>query len=276
MGLFSLEQSRRAYLADFALYGAAVASLAVFLAVATPAPLRLSSALLAVAGFWAWSLIEYGMHRFVLHGVPPFRDWHAQHHRRPAALIGAPNLLSAALIVAFVFPPALALFNPWHALALGLGVLYGYLSYIATHHAVHHWRADGAWMRQRKCRHALHHHGEHPVCYGVTSAFWDQLFGTASPRHPFFPSANANAAQPPHEDPVAVLRTAPRPALWSTAAPSVQPETARQAELPSFADTEATWRTSLFGEDGHEAPSPPDLALWSTQIVALQAATRRR
>jgi cyclopropane-fatty-acyl-phospholipid synthase len=30
----------------------------------------------ALAGLLGWSLIEYGVHRFVLHGLAPFRRWY--------------------------------------------------------------------------------------------------------------------------------------------------------------------------------------------------------
>lgn len=49
------------------------------------------------------------------------------------------------------------------------------------HHASHHWRADSGWLKQRKCWHALHHHHtERPVCFGVTTSFWDRVFGTTA------------------------------------------------------------------------------------------------
>lgn len=45
-------------------------------------------------------------------------------------------------------------------------VLHGYLFYTVTRHAMHHW-------------HALHHRrGEWPACYGVTTSFWERLFGS--------------------------------------------------------------------------------------------------
>jgi cyclopropane-fatty-acyl-phospholipid synthase len=82
------------------------------------------------------------------------------------------------LIGAFGFLPALALGGLWKACALTLGLVVGYLAYGVTHHATHHWRADSAWLRRRKRWHALHHHQKRPCCYGVTTTFWDQLFGT--------------------------------------------------------------------------------------------------
>jgi sterol desaturase/sphingolipid hydroxylase (fatty acid hydroxylase superfamily) len=68
----------------------------------------------------------------------------------------------------------------WRACALTLGVVAGYLAYAVTHHATHHWRADNLWLQRRKRWHALHHHDkEAPRCYGVTSAIWDHVFGSA-------------------------------------------------------------------------------------------------
>ncbi len=179
MGIFSLEHGRAAYRADFALYGLAVVALAVFLLVAGPHERRLEIDASILAGLVSWTAIEYLLHRFVLHGVRPFSRWHAEHHQRPMALICAPTLFSAALIVVLVFLPALALGNVWRACALTLGVLAGYLSFSITHHATHHWCADGAWLKRRKRWHALHHHASgRSGCYGVTSGFWDRVFGS--------------------------------------------------------------------------------------------------
>jgi sterol desaturase/sphingolipid hydroxylase (fatty acid hydroxylase superfamily) len=182
MGFFTLEHSKAAYRADFALYGAAVVALAAFLLLDSPRGQRLEITAYALAGLASWTAIEYALHRFVLHGIQPFRRWHAEHHERPTALICAPTIFSATLIATLVFLPALALGNLWRACALTLGVLSGYLAYAITHHATHHWRAESDWLKQRKRWHALHHrhHDEgRPGCYGVSSGFWDYVFGSA-------------------------------------------------------------------------------------------------
>lgn len=186
MGLFSLEHGKAAYRIDFALYGVAVLGLAAFLLAGTPHVPRLEVVAYTLLGLASWTGIEYALHRFVLHGVQPFKGWHEQHHQRPTALIGAPTILSATLIATLVFLPALALSDVRHACALTLGVLAGYLAYGITHHATHHWRAESAWLKRRKRWHALHHHGlAQPGCFGVTSAFWDHVFGTTGgPRRP--------------------------------------------------------------------------------------------
>jgi len=178
MNLFKLEHSKTAYRADFALYGITVVLLAVFLLVAGPHAQRLEMVAFALLGLGSWSGIEYALHRFVLHGLQPFRQWHRQHHQRPTALICASTILSASLIAILVFLPVLLLGDLWRACALTLGLLTGYLGYAITHHAIHHWRADNAWLKERKYWHALHHHSEQPGCYGVTSSVWDRVFGS--------------------------------------------------------------------------------------------------
>jgi cyclopropane-fatty-acyl-phospholipid synthase len=179
MGVLTFEHSRLAYLADFALYGSAVVALAGFLVIATPGQQRLEIVLFALVGLGGWTAIEYVLHRFVLHGLQPFRRWHLEHHRRPAALICTPTILSATLIVVLVFLPSLLLGDLWRACALTFGLLTGYLSYAITHHAVHHWHSDNVWLKKRKRWHALHHHSEQAGCYGVTSSFWDRVFRSA-------------------------------------------------------------------------------------------------
>ena len=182
VGLIALEHSHAAYRADFAMYGAAIVGLAVFLAVEAPHESWLTTVALTVLGLFCWSAIEYALHRFVLHGLQPFLGWHEAHHERPTALICAPTILSAALIVALVFLPALMLSDLWRACALTLGVMTGYLGYAMTHHATHHLRANSDWLQCRKRWRALHHRRTSPSSghYGVTSAFWDHLFGSAS------------------------------------------------------------------------------------------------
>jgi cyclopropane-fatty-acyl-phospholipid synthase len=182
MALLAIEHGRVAYWADFAAYGAGAGALAAALALLAPRGQGASLAALAVAGAVAWTLVEYAVHRFVLHGLQPFRSWHTRHHDRPQALIAAPTLLSAALITALVFVPALLAVGGWRAMALSLGLTTGYLAYGLTHHATHHWRARGAWLKRRKRWHALHHHVDGSGGYGVCSSFWDHVFGTVPGR----------------------------------------------------------------------------------------------
>ena len=153
-----------AYAFDFALYGVAVLALAVGLSWLAPFAEWPRWLGLALSGWGIWTLLEYAVHRFVLHRLPPFKRWHFEHHHRPAALICAPTVLSVGL------------------------------AYAVLHHATHHWRARGAWLKRRKLWHAQHHRvqrGSHPAgadisngksaYFGVSSGFWDHVFHTAQP-----------------------------------------------------------------------------------------------
>lgn len=180
MRFLELESSRTAYRADFAVYGAVVAGLGFALTTA-PAP-AWPLAAWVLLGVVSWSLLEYGLHRWVLHRVPPFRAMHEQHHRRPQARIGIPTAYSAALFGGLVAWPAWRLIGPWPACAFMAGLLAGYLMYSITHHLCHHARAPGAWMRRRQHWHARHHTRVSPAgCYGVSHGLWDHVFGTARP-----------------------------------------------------------------------------------------------
>ena len=92
MGFLILEHNKTAYRADFALHGIAV--------------LALSS----------WAVVECALHRFLLHGVRPFRDWSALHHHQvPLAFFGVTTHFwdqvfgSAGL--------SRKIFSPWHGAA---------------------------------------------------------------------------------------------------------------------------------------------------------------
>jgi sterol desaturase/sphingolipid hydroxylase (fatty acid hydroxylase superfamily) len=177
MRMFSLEHSKAAYVADFAFYGLVILSLSG--SVWWMAPQGQGGAIVTIiaAGVLMWTVMEYLLHRFVLHGVQPFCDWHAEHHQRPTALICTPTVLSAPLIGLLVFLPSWWAVGLWMACCFTLGVVMGYQAYATTHHAIHHWRSDNAWLRRRKSWHALHHHvNRRSACYGVTTDVWDRTF----------------------------------------------------------------------------------------------------
>jgi sterol desaturase/sphingolipid hydroxylase (fatty acid hydroxylase superfamily) len=179
---FSLEQGPAALRADFVFYGLLVALLAAGMLWITPGEQAGPAAGWVLAGAALWTLAEYVLHRFVLHGVQPFKRWHGLHHARPLALIATPTLLTAALFALFVFAPAWWLAPSWQGAAVVLGVMLGYLAYIVTHHVVHHAHGGGRWLRQHKRWHALHHKAGSQACYGVSLALWDHVFRSAQPQ----------------------------------------------------------------------------------------------
>jgi hypothetical protein len=177
MKIFTLEHSPLSYAADFVLYPLAILSglvAALFYVSMAHWP---TLAMAFVAGLLAWSLIEYVLHRHVLHGVQPFKRWHEEHHDRPFALIGTSTIASLLLFGVLVFAPLALAAGIWPALTATLGVMSGYLFYVTVHHAVHHWKTrQGSWLHARKQAHARHHQSGYCGSYGVTTAFWDKVF----------------------------------------------------------------------------------------------------
>ena len=178
MDSLELESSEAAYRADFVVYGMAALGLGSAVVIGAPGP---AWAVLAVAfgGYFAWTILEYALHRFVLHRVQPFRAMHEQHHLRPHARIGTPTVVSAPLFALLVLAPAWWLVGPWWACALTLGVVLGYIAYAITHHVCHTGGpADSAWSQRHKRWHGRHHRSGKPGCYGVSHRLWDHIFGT--------------------------------------------------------------------------------------------------
>lgn len=172
---------RIGYYSDFFVYPALVISLAgIDLPHADSSAAKwISTFLLCLA---LWTLVEYLMHRLVLHHVPYIRDMHDDHHVHEQAAIGTPTYLCLGLHAVFVFIPVFFFFGSVTASAASCGLMLGYLWYISVHHILHHWHpSHSGYIYRLKRRHALHHHCDGTTNYGVTTAFWDRVFGTFRP-----------------------------------------------------------------------------------------------
>jgi sterol desaturase/sphingolipid hydroxylase (fatty acid hydroxylase superfamily) len=145
---------------------------------------------LFAAGVLAWTLAEYGLHRYVfhwMHDAPRARRIHfiihGVHHDFPndKDRLVMPLAISVPLSVIFYslfyFTIGRTLGEPFFA-----GFVLGYLIYDGTHYAVHHFKLTssiGKWVRKH---HLLHHHADHHGGFGVSSPLWDIVFRTM-PKH---------------------------------------------------------------------------------------------
>lgn len=178
MNLFKVEFNKTAYLIDLLTY-----LVAPFIVLALIAHFGHRgdwpvAAMALVTGFIVWTLLEYIIHRFILHRFMPFRKWHDQHHSEPRAEIGTPTVISLLVLSVGVFLPAILLAGVKPGGGFALGILAGYGIYAWMHHGEHHWRAGNRWFRQLKRGHAIHHHTRSDRNFGVTTSFWDRIFGT--------------------------------------------------------------------------------------------------
>jgi sterol desaturase/sphingolipid hydroxylase (fatty acid hydroxylase superfamily) len=131
-------------------------------------------------GVGLWTLLEYGIHRWLYHSVEFFIRLHAAHHKEPHAYVGAPPFVGIALIFFLIYVPV-GLFSLIVASGLTTGVLAGYLAYQLVHHATHFWQpARGTYLYRARVRHSGHHYHRKLGNFGITTVFWDEIFGTAT------------------------------------------------------------------------------------------------
>ena len=136
-----------------------------------------------IAGFMSSSLLEYVLHRWVLHGPPSMaKRGHAQHHAEPRALISTPLfvIMTGALaiwgLLGLVLPAGLAAL-------LVFGLYAGYNYFALMHHLQHHRGNDLAPVASLRRLERLHHlhHSRQVANFGITTTIWDRLFGTFQP-----------------------------------------------------------------------------------------------
>ena len=162
------------------------------LAWALRTPQRLAVPAFFAGGIVAWTLLEYFVHRYLLHGRFPdgpgvvqhflhkrFDHLHWEHHARPwdGEHINGRIMDTLPFSIALV---AIAAFFPiWSMPVLIAGLLQSYVVEEWVHHSVHFYHFDNPYFRYIK-RHHLYHHspkgGE--VGYGLTNGFWDIIFTT--------------------------------------------------------------------------------------------------
>ena len=185
-GIMSSQMSAQMFFLDFVVYPLLILICLVIAFDGSTFRQALISVALIISGYLMWGLVEYIIHRFVLHHVPFFSAIHKAHHDASDELIGTPTIFSALIFYCFVYWPGAEIFGYRSASALSAGLLAGYLFYVSVHYAVHHFDGgDYGFMRKLKRQHAIHHYHAAEKNFGVTTVFWDRLFGTlaAMPRH---------------------------------------------------------------------------------------------
>ena len=167
IGLFA------AYLACYAVVGAALTMLRAFVLIAF--------------GLTIWTFVEYLVHRFVLHydahskfGERLTYLGHGRHHENPTA---HDHLVFSPL---FSIPAAAAFYGLFSLLAgsidaapLFAGFVLGYVAYEALHYLMHGCTRSRIrlFLRLRQ-RHLCHHNRDEHFDFGVTTPIWDYVFRT--------------------------------------------------------------------------------------------------
>lgn len=150
------------------------------------APRTWVSAGLFWGGLFAWTFVEYVLHRFIFHWTPPGKIgarihfiFHGVHHDYPndrLRLVMPPSVSIPLAIIFFSFFNALLgapTVYPFFA-----GFVTGYLFYDTMHYAMHHLNWKNPLWQRLKQHHMLHHYQHSDKGFGVSNPLWDYVFNT--------------------------------------------------------------------------------------------------
>ncbi|MCJ1289080.1 fatty acid alpha-hydroxylase [Xylographa carneopallida] len=150
---------------------------------------------IAMATYWVlglgiWTLVEYVLHRGLFHvdkylpdnrvGITLHFLLHGIHHYLPMdklRLVMPPTLFIALATPFWKLAHAVFFYNWYVATAVFCGGIFGYVCYDLTHYFLHH-RTLPSYYRELKKYHLQHHFADYENGFGVTSRFWDRVFGT--------------------------------------------------------------------------------------------------
>jgi sterol desaturase/sphingolipid hydroxylase (fatty acid hydroxylase superfamily) len=140
------------------------------------------------SGLFSWTIMEYFMHRYLYHFVDE-REWtkklhhmvHGIHHDYPRDeerlfMPPVPGIMYASIFFAMFW----VLFGK-HTFYFMPGLMNGYLMYSFTHWAIHKFQPPKLLAPLWR-HHIMHHYRCPDKAFGVSSMFWDYIFGTMPPK----------------------------------------------------------------------------------------------
>jgi len=140
--------------------------------------------LLLIAGFLAFTFIEYFTHRVVFHlslKKDPYRKWiykiHGVHHKYPGDQKYYKTSIYLKVAVVLILNGLGFLIGQNKGLVLCTGMSSGYAFYLFVHYCIHHFPPvkpyQFFWIY-----HEIHHHINPRRAYGVSNPLWDIVFKT--------------------------------------------------------------------------------------------------
>jgi len=136
-------------------------------------------------GLFVFTFVEYIVHRFVFHMnlTTIVRKkiqylFHGVHHEYPRDKdrLAMPPLASISLAI-LIFGFLNLLLGKW-SYGFVAGFLNGYAGYLFVHYIVHAWKVPQNSFKLLWLNHNIHHYQDESVAFGVSSHFWDIIFGT--------------------------------------------------------------------------------------------------
>lgn len=128
-------------------------------------------------GLLLFTWVEYGFHRWLMHGpIPLLGPGHRKHHENPSGHDSMPFFLPPVIVSMLAGLFALVL-PVSYALLLAGGLACGYAAYGLSHLIIHVRHFHHPLSRRWAASHHVHHY--HPDAnFGVTSPLWDIVLRT--------------------------------------------------------------------------------------------------
>ena len=134
------------------------------------------------AGAIGWTLVEYLLHRFVFHAATargPGAMEHRRHHAQVDYFAPAWQKAAAAIgAIVVLLPLSSMLVGTLPGMAFTLGFVVMYILYEILHRRAHTHAPQNRYGRWRRKHHFAHHFADPRRAQGVTTPFWDWVFGT--------------------------------------------------------------------------------------------------
>lgn len=138
-----------------------------------------------VFGFVLFTWVEYMTHRYIFH-MATFTRWreklqytiHGVHHEYPKdkERLAMPPLLSITISTLLLLGLRLILGDLVFSFLPGF--LVGYAFYLSVHYIVHVYQPPKNLFKALWINHSVHHYKHGEYVFGVSSPFWDYVYGT--------------------------------------------------------------------------------------------------
>ncbi len=132
-------------------------------------------------GFVSYTFTEYVIHRYLLHFDNLYKNpkWsHKGHHLFPNHKKNFDIHLPEAMVLVLIFGGFYWLFLGSWIYVFFAGYALGYAAYHFIHYTVHTSKPPKNFFKYLWYHHHVHHHIDENKAFGVSSPFWDFMFGT--------------------------------------------------------------------------------------------------
>lgn len=136
-------------------------------------------------GAMTWTLVEYCLHRFLGHELKGvfrkfifFKEHTKHHHKKDYFASTRDKLLTAFAIGPVVFAFSFLVGGKLIAFIYTASFLGMYYVYEVVHRRLHIVAPKHSFAAKMRAHHFYHHFVDERMNHGVTTAFWDRVFGT--------------------------------------------------------------------------------------------------